>query len=50
MIIWSTAVAQAVACAPVTQRAGFDPQVWTGFLREIFSGVFFTCKTNVRKL
>ena len=37
---WSTAVAQAVACAPVKQRARVRFPVGTGFLGEIFFGVF----------
>ena len=46
----STAVKQAVARAPVTQRAGVRSPVGTSFLGEVFSGFFLTCKTNVRKL
>ena len=46
----STAVAQVVACALVTQRARVRSPVGTGFLGEVFSGFFLTCKTNVRKL
>ena len=34
----STAVGQAVACAPVTQRARVRFPVGTGFLGEVFSG------------
>ena len=34
----STAVAQAVACAPVTQRARLRSPVGTGFLGEVFRG------------
>ena len=45
----STAVEQAVACAPVTQRAQVRFPVGTGFLGEVFSVFFLTCKTNVRK-
>ena len=41
---------QAAAWAPVTQRARVRSPVGTGFLGEVFSGLFFTCKTNVRKL
>ena len=44
----STAVEQAVAFAPVTQRARIRSPVGTSFLGELFSGVFLTCKTNVR--
>ena len=47
---WSTAVEQAVACALVTQRARVRSPVGTGFLGEVFSGVFLICKTNVGKL
>ena len=46
----STAVGQAVACVPVTQRAQVQSPVGTSFLGEVFSGFFLTCKTNVRKL
>ena len=46
----STAEAQAVACATVTQRAPVRSPVGTGFLAEFFSGFFLTCKTNVKKL
>ena len=46
----STAVGQAAACAPVTQRARVRSPVGTGFLGEVFFGVFLTCKTNVGKL
>ena len=46
----STAVEQVAACTPVTQRAQVRSPVGTSFLREVFSGFFFTCKTNVRKL
>ena len=46
----STAVSQAAACAPVTQRARVRFPVGTGFLGEVFSRFFFTCKTNVGKL
>ena len=45
-----TAVCQAVACAPVTQRAQVRTPVETGFLGEFSSGFFLTCKTNVGKL
>ena len=48
--IWSTAVAQAVACAPVALRTRVRSPVGTGFLSEVFSRFFLTCKTNVRKL
>ena len=37
---WSTAVEQVVACALVTQRARVRSPVWTGFLGEVFFGVF----------
>ena len=46
----STAVEQAVACAPVTQRALVRSPVGTSFLGEGFSEFFLTCNTNVRKL
>ena len=46
----STAVGQAVACAPVTQRARVRSPVGTGFLGEVFLGFFLACKINVRKL
>ena len=46
----STAVGQAAACAPVMQRARVRSLVGTGFLGEVFSGFFLTCKTNVGKL
>ena len=46
----STAVEQVVACALVTQRARVRSPVRTGFLGEVFSGFFLTCKTNIRKL
>ena len=46
----STAVEQVVAFALVTQRARVRSPVGTGFLSEVFSGFFLTCKTNVRKL
>ena len=42
------AVGQAVACAPVTQRARIRSPVGTSFLGEVFSGFFLTYKTNVR--
>ena len=48
--IESTTVGQAVACAPVAQRARVRSPVGTSFLGEVFSEVFLTCKTNVRKL
>ena len=44
----STAVGQAVACAPVTQRARVRAPVGTCFLGEVYFRVFLTCKTNVR--
>ena len=46
----STAVEQAIACAPVTQRSRVRSPVGTAFLGEVFSGSFLTYKTNVRKL
>ena len=46
----STAVEQVVECALVTQRARVRSSVGTGFLGEVFSVFFLTCKTNVRKL
>ena len=46
----STAVEQVVACALVTQRARVRSPVGTGFLGEVFSVFFLTCKTNVRIL
>ena len=48
----STAVGQAVACAPVTQQARVRSPVGTSFLGEVFffSEFFLTCKTSVRKL
>ena len=42
-----TAVEQVVECALVTQRARVRSPVGTGFLGEVFSGFFLTCKTNV---
>ena len=48
--IESTVVEQVVACALVMQRARVRFPVGTGFLGEVFSGFFLTCKTNVRKL
>ena len=48
MHMLSTAVIQAVACAPVTQP-GFDPR--SGQISWVkFFGFFLTCKTNVRNL
>ena len=47
---WSTAVGQAVACAPFTQRARVRSPIGTDFLGEDFSGFFLTCKTNARNL
>ena len=38
----STAEEQVVACAPVTQRARVRSPVGTGFLGEVFFGVFFS--------
>ena len=46
----STAVEQVIAFELVTQRARVRSPVGTGFLGEVFSGFFLTCKTNVRKL
>ena len=46
----STAVEQVVAFSLVMQRARVRSPVGTGFLGEVFSGFFLTCKTNVRKL
>ena len=46
----STAVGQAVACAPVTQRARVRSLVGTSFVDEVFSGFFLTYKTNVREV
>ena len=43
--ISSTAVEQVVAYALVTQRARVRSPVGTGFLGEVFSGFFLTCKT-----
>ena len=40
---------EAVACAPVTQRARVRSPAGTSFQGE-FSEFFLTCKTNVRKL
>ena len=45
-----TAVGQAVACAPVTQRARVRSPVGTSFLGGVFSGFFLNYKTNVGKL
>ena len=39
-----------VTCAPVPQRAWVRSTVGTGFLGEVFSGYFLTCKTKIRKL
>ena len=44
-----TAVGQAAACAPVMQRVWVRSPVGTGFLGEVFSGFFLTCKTNCRQ-
>ena len=41
----STVVEQVIACALVTQRAWIRSPVGTGFLGEVFSGFFLTCKT-----
>ena len=46
----SSAVGQAVACAPVTQLARVRSPVGASFLGEVFSGFFLTCKTKVGKL
>ena len=46
----STAVEQTVACVPVTQRTTVRSPIGTTFLGEVFSGFFFTCKTNVREI
>ena len=46
----STAVGEAAACAPVTQRDRVRSPVGTSFLGEGFSGFFLACQTNVRKL
>ena len=46
----STAVDQAVACAPVTQLAQVPSLVRTSFLGEVLFGGFLNCKVNVRKL
>ena len=46
----TTAVEQAIACAPVTQLDRVRSAIGTSFLRELFSGFFLTCETNVRKL
>ena len=46
----SIAVEWAVACAPVTQRARVRSLLGTSFLGEVFSRIFLTCETNVRKL
>ena len=40
IIIMSTAVGQAVACAPATQRARVRSPVRTSFLGEVCFGVF----------
>ena len=40
----STAVGQAAACAPVTQRARVRSPVGTSFLGEDFFGVFLTVR------
>ena len=48
--IGSTAVGQEAACTPVMQQARVRSSVGTGFLGEVFSGFFLTCKTNVGKL
>ena len=45
----STAVDQAVSCAPVTQWARVRSPVGTSLLDDVFLGFFLTCKTNVRK-
>ena len=49
-IMMPTAVEQAVACTPVTQRARVRYPVGTSFLGEFFFRFFLTFKTNVRKL
>ena len=46
----SSAVGQAATCAPVTQRARVPSLFGTGFLGEVFSRFFLTCKTNVGKI
>ena len=46
----STAVGQAAARVPFTQRALVRTPVGTSFLGEVFSGFFLTYKTNVGKL
>ena len=44
----STAVEQAVACVPVTQRGWVRPPVGTSFVGENFFSVFFlTCKGTI---
>ena len=49
-LLQCTAVEQAVACTPVTQRARVRSPVGSSFLGETFSRFFLTCKTNVKKL
>ena len=48
--IWSIAVKQAVACAPVTQLARVRSPAGTRVLGEVFSGFFLNFKTIVRRL
>ena len=45
-----TTVGQVAACMPIMQRARVRSPVGTGFLGEVFSGFFLTCKTNFGKL
>ena len=45
----STAVGQAAACAPVTQRVRVRSPVGTGFLGEVFSGFFLLLKDKCRE-
>ena len=45
----STAMGQAVACAPGTQRAGVPSPVGTSFLGEVFSVVFLIYKNKCQE-
>ena len=46
----STAVEQAVACTPVTQRVRVRSPFGTSFLGEVLSEFFLACMTNARKI
>ena len=48
--IWFTTMEQAVACAPVTQRARVQSLVGQVTWVRFFQRFFLTCKINVRKV